>query len=200
MKHSRYFALMSYMACVIAVMPSTCRAERPSATDEFEAFSTNGTHIMDKKIGDLSGDGSSGAILVLDPASSEHDQSGQGLPRTVLLLARDASGTWHKVEQNDKLVPCKRCGGSSGDPFGYLGIGKGTFTIITQGGSRERWGNIYTFTYSPERKTWLLSSVRRSVADSITETSKHIMLTSKELGIVDFEHFDPAKLPDVTLP
>lgn len=73
-------------------------------------------------------------LLVLDPPSTGNEKLREGAKRDLLILIRNATGPLQKVAQNDKIVPCARCGGIAGDPFSYLQIGKDSFTAVSEGG------------------------------------------------------------------
>lgn len=168
--------------------------------DDLHAFAVNGNKILASKVGDLNGDGKPDALLVLDPPTTGNEKLGEGPARSVLILIRDANGQLKKAAQNDKLVPCAQCGGMAGDPFSYIQITKGGFTVITEGGSREHWSNEYTFTYSAQHSDWLLSNLKREVTDQDTGKSKQLDLLPKDFGVVTFANFDPSKQPEVELP
>lgn len=168
--------------------------------DDLKSFATGGARILDSKFGDIAGDGRDGAVVVIDPASAGNERLGEGAPREVAILTRDAAGHLQKVASNKHLVPCGTCGGIAGDPYGYMRVSKGQFTIVSGGGSRERWTDEYTFTYDSAKKCWLVSKVMRKVVDTDTDKEKHIDLTTRELGVVTFSDFDPTHLPDTTLP
>lgn len=168
--------------------------------DDFKTFATGGAKLLDSKTGDLNSDGKPEALLVIDPPVTGDEKLGEGPPRTVLLLVRDAADQWQKAAQNDKIVPCAQCGGIAGDPYSYTQIAHNGFTIVTEGGSREHWSNEYTFAYSPEQKDWLLHEVKREVTDQDSGKQKQLDLTSKDFGVVTFKDFDPSKLPAVELP
>ena len=165
--------------------------------EQLDAFVEGNTKILDSQQGDLKGNGERGAVLVLDHPGTGNEKLGEGEPRTILLLTRDGTGELQKVGKNDRLIPCAQCGGMAGDPFGYIQVGEGRFTVLTEGGSRERWSNEYTFKYSAEQQDWLLDKTVRKVVDTETGEEKHIELTSKEFGTIRFEAFDPETLPKV---
>ena len=167
--------------------------------DDLKAFISN-NRLLDTKIGDINGDGKPDALLVLDPPTDGSEKLGEGSLRTVLLLIRQASGQLEKAAQNDKLVPCAQCGGIAGDPYSYTQVGKGQFTVVTEGGSREHWSNEYSFAYDTMQGTWLLHEVKREVVDQETGQSKALDLTPKDFGTVRFQDADPATLSEVTLP
>ncbi len=112
-----------------------------------------------------------------------------------MLLVRDASGKLQQAAQNDKIVPCAQCGGMMGDPFGYVRIDKDGFTVLNEGGSRERWSNEYTFQYSAGKKDWLLSKVVHSAYDTISSQNKITESSQADFGTKSFTTFDPADLP-----
>lgn len=172
---------------------------RKGALNEIKPFVPVGSKVVAMQVGDLKGDGQSGVLLVFNTPTSASGKPGRE-PRIVLLLVRGADGQLHKMAENDKLVPCAKCGGIAGDPFAFARVQRGSFEIATGGGSRERWSNFYTFTYSPARTAWIPSKVERGVVDTVTEKDRHITLTSKDLGSIDFMNIDPEKLPKVTLP
>lgn len=161
------------------------------------AFVPAGAKVLDAQRGDLDGLGGKGVVLVIDPPSTGSEKLGEGEPRTVALLTEDESGSLAKVVENSRIIPCARCGGIAGDPYGYSRIDNGTITISTSGGSRERWANDYTFRYAPDSSTWVLNKVVRQVTDSATDQSKTLELTAADFGRIPFADFDPANLDKV---
>jgi hypothetical protein len=168
--------------------------------DDLTAFATDGAKVLESIRGDLTAEGRSDVLLVLDPPATAAEKLGEGPSRRVVLLVRGAAGQLHKASENDRIVPCSRCGGLAGDPYAYSRIGKGQFTIVIGGGSRERWTDEYTFTYVGAKNDWFVSSVVRKVMDTDTDKEKYVHLTARELGTVSFADFDPGKLPEVALP
>lgn len=180
--------------------PTAATPAKGNAMDDLTAFATGGAKVLESVKGDLTGDGRYGVLLVLDPPLTGKETLGQGPSRHVVLLIRDGAGQLQRASSNDRIVPCSLCGGIAGDPYAYSRIGKGQFTVIIGGGSRERWTDEYTFTYVGAKKDWFVSSVVRKVVDTGTDKEKHVDLTAKELGTVSFADFDPGKLAEVTLP
>jgi hypothetical protein len=168
--------------------------------DDLNAFATNGARIMDTLTGDLNNDGRPDALLVLDPPADSSQKLGEGAPRTVLLLIRGEDGKLHQAASNQKVVPCATCGGVSGDPYGFVQLEPGQFTVRNGGGGRERWSDEFTVKYSADRKDWLLAKAMRSVTDQDTDKHKLLELTPKDFGDIAFKDFDPAKLPEAELP
>ena len=165
---------------------------------DLAAFVPAGAKLLDSQQGDLDGRGG-GALLVIDPPASGSEKLGEGQPRTVVLLVRDDSGALQEAAKNARIVPCARCGGTAGDPFGYARVDKGGFTLAVSGGSRERWSDAYTFRFEPARNGWLLDKVVREVIDNATEEYKRLELDREDFGEVAFSEFDPAALPRAQL-
>lgn len=179
------------------VKQDTASHKDATTVAELETFADGDSKILSSQQGDLSGNGQQGVVLVLDHPGTGSEMLGEGTPRSILLLTRDSAGKLQKVKQNDRLVPCAQCGGMAGDPFGYVRVGKGGFTALIEGGSRERWSDEYTFKYSGEQQDWLLDKAVRTVTDTETGEEKHIELTGKDFGTIRFEEFDPKTLPEV---
>ncbi|WP_307702245.1 hypothetical protein [Variovorax paradoxus] len=163
-------------------------------------LSADGSKLLDVQIGDLSDQGGVAALVVLERSAGDSDSNaGEGHPRTLLLLARDAQGQLRTLAQNDKIVPCARCGGVAGDPYSYSRVAPGRFTVVTEGGSRERWWNEFHFEYAPNINDWILQKAVRGVRDTATGRKKKISLSARTLGVIRFNDFDPASLPQVKL-
>ncbi len=174
------------------------RARKDAAMNELAAFVPAGAKLLDSQQGDLDGRGG-GALLVIDPPASGGEKLGEGEPRTVLLLTRDGAGALREAARNARIVPCARCGGTAGDPFGYARIDQGGFTLAVSGGSRERWSDAYTFRFDPARNGWLLDKAVREVIDNASEEYKRLELDGADFGDVTFSEFDPAALPQARL-
>lgn len=175
-------------------------AQHGTLVDNLDEFVTEGTSILMSQTGDLNSDGRADAIIVVSPPRIGNEKLGEGPSRIVMLLVRDSNGRLRKERQNTAIVPCEMCGGLAGDPFGYVRVEADSFTIATSGGSRERWWNEYTFSYSPRTAGWLLVKVERGVSDLASDESRSEALESADLGEISFENFDPSLLPDMRLP
>ncbi|UPG91584.1 hypothetical protein L2Y96_07380 [Luteibacter aegosomaticola] len=174
--------------------------DKGTKMDDLKSFATGGAKVLESIKGDLTGDGRQGAVLIIDPPGGANAKLGEGPARDVLLVVPDASGHLQKVASNARIVPCVTCGGIAGDPYGYTRVGKGEFTIVNGGGSRERWSDEFTFTWSAAKKDWLASHVVRKVSDDESGKEKQVDLSAKDLGGVTFKDFDPSHLPEATLP
>ena len=143
-----------------------------AAPDEPASFVPAGATLVDTIVGDLTGQGSSDALIVFAPQTSAQDRLGEGPARTVVLVTRNQRGRLQRAAENARLVPCARCGGVAGDPYGYARIDAGTVTVAVSGGSRERWFSDYIFRYAAEHGDWLLERVVRGVTDTQTGVQK----------------------------
>ena len=176
---------------------SVSSGEAPST--DASAFVPEGATVVDVVHGDLTGRGGADVLLVIAPDVGTHEALGEGRARSVILLTRDASGELRKSAENSRIVPCVRCGGLAGDPYGYARIEAGTVTVSVSGGSRERWFDDYIFRYSATTSTWQLHRVVRGVTDTQTGAQKQMELSEEEFGDVAFADFEPAALSAVSL-
>jgi hypothetical protein len=177
---------------------SSSTASPPPDLDDLRVAGIDRATILRSASGDLNGDGRPDLLVVLNRSSTDKDANDRR-PRTVLLLIRDADGHLQRTAQNDRIVPCEDCGGLLGDPFAYARIDKDGFTLGTEGGSRYRWWNEFTFKYA-NGQTWVLEKVQRGVGDNITKEAKDVTLTTKDFGLATFGGFDPSTLPAVAFP
>lgn len=168
--------------------------------DELIPFVPDGTRILEAVFGDLDDDGRPDALLILDPPKTSQERWGRCPAREVLLLVRDASGALRKVASNDRIVPGASGGGMAGDPFGYVVVAPGSFTIVNGGGGRTRWWDEFTFAWVADQQDWFVSRVSRQVADSHTGEERRAEWAGKDLDRTPFAQFDPAHLPEVVLP
>ncbi|MGJ7490473.1 hypothetical protein [Variovorax sp. ZT4R33] len=179
-------------------LPQDSGALQSLTKDDLKVLATNGSKLLDAQIGDLTGQGNVAALVVLEHPAGD-PSAGEGPLRTLLLVARDAHGKLRTLAQNDKIVPCARCGGVAGDPYSYSRVAPGRFTVVTEGGSREHWWNEFHFRYAPKVKAWVLHKAVRGVSDTTTGRKKQINLSEKTLGAIKLNDFDPSSLPQVKL-
>ncbi len=169
--------------------------------DDALAFVPSGANLLEAVRGERNGEGVQYQLLVIDQPSPEGLSPGQHGPNRVLLLLRgDGRGRWQLAARNDTLVPCSTRGGLAGDPFAYAMVEEDTFSVITNGGSRQRWSSTYTFRYAPADRACWVDAVRRKVVDIETEATNIREFSATELGRVRFEDFDPATVAEVSLP
>jgi hypothetical protein len=181
-------------------LPKGASNLQPLTKDDLKVLSADGSKLLDAQIGDLSGQGGVTALVVLEhPAGASDSDADEGRSRTLLLVARNAQGQLQTLAQNDKIVPCARCGGVAGDPYSYSRVSPGRFTVVTEGGSREHWWNEFDFEYAPEINDWILQKAVRGVRDTATGRKKQFSLSARTLGVIKFNDFDPASLAQVKL-
>lgn len=149
---------------------------------------------------DLDGDGAEDALLLVEEANNGSMVAGEGAKRILHLVLAEASGKYRIVSSNEKIVPCKTCGGIAGDPFAYVKAEDKGFVVVVSGGSRERWSSEYRFTRPTSGLDWMLSSVKKDVVDTESDAKEERSFGPAELGQVSFSDFDPAKVPEVVLP
>lgn len=160
-----------------------------------EAFLPEGTSLLSSATGDLNGDGSVDAAIVADPGPTGNEISREKPSRIVILLVR-TDGVLQEKKRNISLVPCEKCGGMAGDPFGYLKIEDSTITIVVESGSPSvHWSEEYEFDYSPELEDWTLRQVEHRVTDRIDDRSEQRRWSSAVLGEIRFGEFDRTSLP-----
>jgi hypothetical protein len=139
--------------------------------DDALAFVPSGANLPEAVRGDLTGDGIQYQLLVIDqptpegwcPASTDRT----GCCCCCAVMGAGA-GSWPRATTSWCRVPP---GGLAGDPFAYAMVEKGTFSVITNGGSRERWSSTYRFRYAPADKACWVDGVRRKVVDIETEAT-----------------------------
>ena len=173
----------SYDVLLGFVLASLLLGDVPS---EVEPFVEQGTTVLAIERADLNRDHREDVVLVLEPNDPE-------LPRTLLLLVRDAKGALQLAKRSAKAVFCRNCGGVMGDPFQGVHVEKGRFTIEHYGGSSWRWSANYTFAWSRRDRSWQLvrvesSSFHASEPDKIETT---IEIPPKDFGLIDVTDFDP---------
>jgi hypothetical protein len=179
--------------------PRAPHSVQPLSKDDLKGLTVDGSKLLDVQIGDLTAQGDAAALVVLEHPASGDPSAREAPPRTLLLVTRDGQGQLRTLAQNDKIVPCARCGGASGDPYSYSHVATGRFTVVTEGGSREHWWNEFHFKYAPEINGWVLHEAVRGVSDTKTGRKKQIDLSAQAFGFIKFNDFDPSSLPEVKL-
>jgi len=121
---------------------------------EAKPFVVNGYEMMDYITGDLNGDKRTDAILVLKIKGEDTiiDESN----RPLIILVRQPNGKLKVEKRNDSAIMCYHCGGVFGDPYESTTIANNGFTLNFYGGSNDRWGYEYSFSYDVKKRNWLL--------------------------------------------
>lgn len=155
-------------------------------------FVPAGHTLVMRRDGDLDGNGTLDALIVIASASGEHQALA---PRGLLVLRRDGDGSLHRAAVAPQAIPCERCGGMLGDPLREIVPRTGGFSIQLEGGSRELWSQEFTFRHAPGEGTWRLVQVASAVLDRRDGASKRQTLEAAAIGHITLEHFDPAEFP-----
>lgn len=141
--------------------------------------------------GDLNGDGKQDLLIVSEEKEPYVNDSISQAKRTLYIFMADVSGGYSLLAKNNKLIPCKACGGLLGDPFQKLEVAKsGEFRLYIAGGSRERWALNYFFALSVNKKRWLLQKLTVDIYDTITEKSTQKEYLGKDFKNSSFELMD----------
>ena len=142
-----------------------------SLSSEFSTFVVAGFEPMDTAMGDLNGDGRADCLLALRKINEVElstpdnlEKSGEQ-PRPLLILLRQADGTWKLGARNDAAVDCYVCGGTMGDPYQRMAIKNGYFTVETSGGSRWMWSRYLTFKFVKAENRWVFHRMDESSFD-----------------------------------
>lgn len=158
--------------------------QRPPSTDEFKGLLPSGSEILAVTRGDIDASGHPDVVLAVDDSTPAEQ------PRSLLLLVRGDDGNLRLAARNDRIVPCHTCGGSMGEPSVHLDSDTGTFTLTTEGGTGWLWSNEYVFEHDGGDR-WLLKTFTRMTSSRTTHESEQTILTSDDLGAIDFVEFDP---------
>lgn len=162
-------------------------ADPPVISSDLSDFIPDGYEVLDTKHGDLNRDAITDAILIL---KTINEPSQEDAPRPLLLIFGIEGGRYQLLERNNKVVLCKSCGGSFGDPYQNIVIKRGFFSIEHYGGSAMRWTRIITFKYNPSLNTFLLHrDAGASFHASDPDTQEEIVSNRQDYGNVYFSDF-----------
>lgn len=163
--------------------------------DEVKRFVEKDRIPIALETGDLNNDGRKDYILVISDVVNADAPYEEGAgERSVLILVREANGSFTMAGRNDLVAMCKNCGGAFGDPFAGIAIRGTRFTVSNYGGSNSRWAYDYTFNYSRRDKTWQLVRVEETnfhALDPKRTEKRHIYIPPKDFGLITFADFDP---------
>ena len=121
---------------------------------EAKSFVLKGYEMMDYVTGDLNGDKRADAILILKVKGE--DTVNDDANRPFIILIRQPNGKLKSERRNDSAIMCYHCGGVFGDPYESTSIENNGFTLNFYGGSNDRWGYTYFFSYDAKTKNWAL--------------------------------------------
>ena len=182
---------------ILCLAPITVFAQNSALKipDEVKVFVEQGTTAIALETADLNGDGKKDFILVTEKSKPQPTDDDTDDSRSLIILTRDRAGKLTLAARNEKVVYCRSCGGSFGDPFDGVEVKRGQFTVYNYGGSWQRWGDQYQFNYSRRDRTWQLVWVQKINYDSHDpETMKTKIFTPKKFGKIGIADFNPDKI------
>ena len=155
---------------------------------ELERFVPKDHEPVAVEEGDLNRDGRRDYVVIVE---STTDEDGA---RTLFVITREKDGSLKLAAEGPKAALCRKCGGVFGDPFMFLDVHTGRFTVMHYAGSAWRWGADYTFAWSRRDKTWQLvrvdlKSFHTSEPDNVEKT---VHRPPRDFGLIDLRDFDPA--------
>lgn len=115
------------------------------------------------------------------------------VPRPLLILEKQNSGSFDISLRNDKVILCGACGGVFGDPLDLIETDGTSLTISHMGGSRYRWTRHIRFELASEQESWFLSSDTGVTFDTLNPEGEleEIIYTATDVPQpVSFEAFD----------
>jgi hypothetical protein len=164
--------------------------------DEVKVFIEKEMTAIALESADLNGDGTMDFILVTEKTKPQPTDDDTDDLRSLIILTSDKTGKLTLAVRNEKIVYCRSCGGSFGDPFDGVEANRKSFTVYNYGGSWQRWGDYYQFNYSRRDKTWQLLLVEKISYDShYADKVKTKTFTPKKFGKINIAKFDPATIP-----
>lgn len=111
-------------------------------------FVPAGWKILKQAEGDLNKDNVPDAVLVI--ASLQEDSNTEDAveaPRPLLILFKQADGSFVLSGSHPDFILCKMCGGVFGDPLDNVMIERGTVVVSHYGGSNQKWGSTHRFRF-----------------------------------------------------
>ncbi len=184
---------------LVSIVDPKFTKEIDGINPELSTFISSGQVIREQYVADLDNDGDDDLLLVAEsPFVQDEKYASQDKnrhePRTIMLLRRNKTGSFELAASNNKLVPCKACGGTMGDPLSKISAEEGKFKVLLEGGSRELWSREYQFDYEASSNSWVLSKVDEGMADRLTNDASSGVRTAADFGVVTLEQFDPEKI------
>jgi len=151
-----------------------------------------------KKLADLNGDGIKDFLVVLEskvkgkPYSELDDAYG----RKVVFVTKksEANDGFEILAQNDHVIGCTKCGGSTGDPFRGITI-KGHYLSFEElYGACVKDFQVTTFKYNVKKKKWFLHKIgiESTFCNEYVNGApkvETVVKTVKDFGVVEFDKF-----------
>jgi hypothetical protein len=171
--------------------------------EKIKPFVTKGYEALDIMDKDLNGDGFKDYLLVLNIAGEDtitFDNPQWDIARSVLLITGQPGNKYKLSATNNKLVYCRNCGGSMGDPYEGITTLPGEFIISHYGGSSWRWTDAVSFRYDKAKKNWYLQthSISSFQAGDPEATTTETVINRSEIGDITFANYTPAYNTDTS--
>jgi len=129
------------------ISDKTDALEIPKTGSTVESFVPKGCLIREKKEADFNGDGKTDIVMVVEMSKKDNESLFGDEPRPLIVLFKQADGTYRLSAKSEDFVLCAGCGGVAGDPFMGIEIKKNTFSIHHHGGSSTRWSYKHQFRF-----------------------------------------------------
>ncbi|MGC9562549.1 hypothetical protein [Brachymonas sp. M4Q-1] len=176
------------------------RQNSSSKSMDYQSLVPQGYKIIQVQQGDLNNDEITDALILIEEKNSTSELAGEGAKRILMVITGKEGGGYEVAARNNKLVPCKTCGGISGDPFGYMNIQPGgAIHLLVEGGSREHWSSEYFFKFNESQKNWSIEKILMESSDSESGKSISRKYLPKNIKQGEFSAFDPNALAAPTI-
>ena len=176
------------------------RQNSSSKSMDYQSLVPQGYKIIQVQQGDLNTDEITDALILIEEKNSTSELAGEGAKRILMVITWKEGGGYEVAARNNKLVPCKTCGGISGDPFGYMNIQPGgVIHLLVEGGSREHWSSEYFFKFNESQKNWSIEKILMESSDSESGKSISRKYLPQDVQQGEFSAFDPNALAAPTI-
>ena len=176
------------------------RQNSSSKSMDYQSLVPQGYKIIQVQQGDLNTDEITDALILIEEKNSTSELAGEGAKRILMVITVKEGGGYEVAARNNKLVPCKTCGGISGDPFGYMNIQPGgVIHLLVEGGSREHWSSEYFFKFNESQKNWSIEKILMESSDSESGKSISRKYLPQDVQQGEFSAFDPNALAAPTI-
>lgn len=176
------------------------RQNSSSKSMDYQSLVPQGYKIIQVQQGDLNTDEITDALILIEEKNSTSELAGEGAKRILMVITGKEGGGYEVAARNNKLVPCKTCGGISGDPFGYMNIQPGgVIHLLVEGGSREHWSSEYFFKFNESQKNWSIEKILMESSDSESGKSISRKYLPQDVQQGEFSAFDPNALAAPTI-
>lgn len=171
----------------------------PSVTLKLQDVVPQGYRLLNSHEGDLDGDGIVDVLLAVEDEANTSQVFGEGAKRKLLVCKAGADGLLEIVQENQQIIPCRTCGGVDGPYFELQVAEPGSFSVLVQGGSRERWTLQYAFAYDKPSNDWLLAAAQISVLDTALEDAEATVrdVSVSELSERRFAYVSQTMFPEM---